>query len=914
MMKFLKRHGLIVALLLVFASGTFLRLWGVSSVYERVDDIPVAKHIERIYHGDWRPDHIFYYPIFFNYIAAVILRGLSGFLSLIGVHSGPGFFEFSFDQILQTARIVSALMGALTILFVYAIGRRLYSRGQALLSSFFFSVSFIHILYSHQIVMDVPMTFFYALALLFCARLLEIRRWRDYALAGFVCGIAVATKYNGIFILAALLVAHLLGFPAMKKRFLRAFLDPRMYLAGLFSLVGFVTAHPYALLHLRRFVRASALLIRIVHETEYYLEPIKPRTGLEHIKYNKYFLAMKNIITAEGLIFFVLIALGIAWVLVRRNKSNSFLALSGLAYFLGALGFLGFSRYRDIPPLAVIYSFLAMLGLQAFLRLLKTPGLKKVATPAIVALVILCLEYSAVVKTYYLWEDDTTEVAERWIRRNIPEHKYFGKEWFSPPTRGRDYSYPAFSAPFLTSRNFAPYDRFDFIIISSAAHGHFFRNQKFYPDIIRIYKNVREKYEVIKRFTFKDFEYKNPELSIFSTARQNRPKQRLSLPLVLPPDNPAREFEASDGSPYGKDVCSFLLDGRQRVTRIIISPKKIREMAVFVTSLEGSGEVVVGSFLSRKRLLLGPGQTAHLLFRPRASFPFFKHLYKISFKASRSLGKALVRLGYDEFKTGAEFFQQEDYEKARRFFLQALENRPRNSLDLEIYLYLARCSERLGLRQESQQYLKDALSSPFIRRYAGLFQPFESEDSWTRTFEKVSGIDFKLLEQTLTTTVDDGDFTFSGGMSVASPRFHRSTAFLMSGDKEGKPAEGTSPEIWDIPQDYRMEFIFFNPSQAEGEVGELEVVSGDGENTEYAVFPIILKPTDKEQVSSASFFGSARNLGKSNRFLIRIDPAKNLAFDYVKIVPDLRAFFNRKHVLIQNLPGVGDLASANGRE
>lgn len=907
LMRFFKRHGLLIVLLLIFTSGTIFRLWGVSSVYDRVDDIPVAKHIEKIYHGDWRPDPVFYYPIFFNYIAAVILRGLSGFLSLIGVHGGSGLFEFSFDQILLTSRLLSALMGALTILFVYAIGRKLYSRGEALLASFFFSVSFIHIVYSHQIVLDVPMTFFYALALLLCARLLKSQRWWDYAVAGFVCGIAVATKYNGIFILAALFVAHLLGFPAVKKRFLRGCLDPKIYLGGLFSVAGFVAAHPYAVLHLRRFARSSALLIRIVHETEYYLEPIKPRTGLEYIKYNKYFLALKNILTAEGLVFFVLIVLGIVWVLLRRNKSNAFLALSGLAYFLGALGFLGFSRYRDIPALAVIYSFLAMLGLKALQRLLKNPGLKKVAVAAVGALVILWLEYSALVKTYYLWEDDTTEVAERWIRRNIPEGSIFGKEWFSPPTRGKDYSYPAFSAPFLYSRNFAPYDRFDFIITSSAAYGHFFRNQKFYPDVIRIYKSVREKSELIKRFYFKDFEYKNPELNIFSTAGQNRPRQRLSLPLVLSPDNPAREFEVSDGSPYGKDVCSFFLDGRQKVTRIIISPKKIREMAVFVTSLEGSGEVVVRSFLSKKRLLLENGQTAHFLVRPRTSFPFFKHLYKITFKASRSLGKALVKLDYDEFEIGLEFFRHEDFETARHFFVRALENRPRNSLDLEVYLFLARCEEKLGLHQESQKYLKEALASPFIRRYAGLFQPFESDESWTRTFKKMSGIDFDLLVQTLTTTIDDGDFKFSGGLSMTGLQFHRSTAFLMSGGQEGKLAEGTSPEIWALPQDYRLEFVFYNPSHAEGQVGELEIVATNGENAEHAVFPISLNPTGKEQVSSASFFGSAKNLGKSNRFLIRIDPAKNLAFDHVKIIPDIRAFFNRKYPLIQDLLEAGKL-------
>ena len=927
-LAFFRRHGFLTLLILIFLSGAFLRFWGISSVYQRVDDIPVAQHIEKIYHGNWRPDPVFYYPVFFNYIVAVCLRGLSAFLSFVGVHKAPGLFPFSFEQILFAARFLSALLGALTILLVYATGKRLYTRKEALLTSFFFSVSFIHIVFSHQIVLDVPMTFFYAWALLLCARLLEKRGWVDYLAAGFLCGLTIATKYNGLFILAALFLGHFLGHPAAKKKLCRAVGDTKLYGAGLASLVGFVAAHPYALIKFRYFLRSSALLIRIVHETEYYLKPIQPRTGFEYIQYNKYFLALKNILTAEGMIFFLMITAGMIWVLIRRSKSNVFLALSGLAYFLGALGFLGFSRYRDIPPLAIIYSFLAMLGLQACLRLFRRPALKKAISYPFFAFVLISLEFSALAKTYFLWEDDTTEVAERWIRRNLPEGSFFGKEWFTPPTYGQDYSYPSFSAPFLFSRNFAPYERFDFVITSSAAYGHFFRNQKFYPDVIRIYRNLREKNELVKRFFFRDFEYKNPEVNIFAMGRPSRPKQRLALPRVLPLENLPREFEMVDGSPYGKTVCSFFLDGEQKATRIFVSRHRIRDVVVFATALEGSGNISIRTFLKRKRLPVEAGETTHVRIRPWLSFPFFRHVYRITVSAPPSLKRTIVKLCYDDFDIGREFFELSDFRTARHFFLRALVSRPFHFFDLELYLYLARCARELGLLEEAQKYEREASTSPFFRRYLNLFQTNDSMEAWVYSFEKMSGIDFKLFEQTLTTTVDDAAFALSGGRRVHGSRFFRGTGSLLTGEdsdaaaneerqgNKGKEGwvEALSSEIGFLPLDYRLEFMFSGPNIVGENVGELEIVSTSGNMDDRAVFPLILDSAEKEGLAKASFFGSAANLGQWNRLIIRVRPGQNLALDYLKIIPDIRAYFNRKLPLVQEFLERGKVRPEDGQE
>jgi 4-amino-4-deoxy-L-arabinose transferase-like glycosyltransferase len=899
LLRAIKARHLLLLLLLIVITGSFFRFWGMSSVYQRVDDIPLAKHTARIYQGNWKPNPVYYYPLLFNYITAIGLRCLSGIFRLMGMSKGPGLFPFTFDQILLAARLLSAFLGSLTIILVYAIGKRLYSAREGLLASFFFSVSFIHILYSHQIVLDVPMTFFYALALYFCALLLEKRRWKDYVLAGFLSGLAIATKYNGIFIVFSILLAHILGSPPVKRKVLKAFLDAKLYLAGLAVVIGFFIAHPYAIFHFKTFLRSSSVLIGVVHETEYYLKPIQPKTAVDILLNNKYFLALKNILMAEGPVFLALIILGIICVLVRRSKKKAFLAFSGLAYFLGALGFLGFSRLRDIAPLALFYSFLGMLGVGLLLDVLKKPKAAKISAAALVVLALAVLEYSALAKTYCIWENDTTEVAERWVKRNIPEGTFFGKEWFSPPLQGKGYHYPSFSAPFLFFRGFAPYERFDFIITSSAANGHFFRNEKFYPGIIRLYRSIELKDELVKNFYFKGIEYKNPELNIYSTKSRIKKRQRLSLPPAFPPENPAREFEMIDGSPYGKSINGFFLGRDEKVKRIFISRKKIRQMAVFVSASESDGEIMIKNFLWRKKLQVKKREPQALLFRPRLSFPFYRNISKITIQSDKALTSAFVKLCYDDFDIALEFFAQGNFESARKFFLKALAAKPPAALELEVYFYLAFCSRRLGLDEEAKLYLKETSANPLTPGYKKLLAAPDDEKTWPRTFERFSGLDYRLLEKMLTIFVDDAEFQSNNGKVVESRQFHGSRALQPDGGSAGDALHASSPEKRYYPQDYLVELEFYNPSKIEGPVGELEIVSSDGQKEGGQAFPIILAPAPEGDFSSSSFRLAEDNFNGRVRFILKIAPDKNIGFDYLKIIPDIKAFFDQKKRLFQ---------------
>ena len=861
-------------------TGTLFRVAGLSSGYQRVDDYVVARQIAQNYQGDWRPDFVYYYPNFFDYIVAVCLRLVNALFRLVGVQRGPELFPFSIDQILFAARLLSALLGSATILVVYAIGRRLYSEREGLTAAFLYSVAYIPILFSHQIALDVPMTFFFALSLYFCVLIAQRRRWSDYLLAGVLGGLAVATKYNGIFIFAAVFLSHLLTQPGAKRKAVRALLDRNLYLAAVAGIAGFFAGHPYALLKFKNFLGGTRLLLQGVHETEWFLKPIQPKTWIEHIAYNKQVLAVKNILTGEGPVFLALILLGVAAVCLRRNRKTVWLALSGLAYFIGAISYLGFSRHRDLPAFAIFYAFLGMSGI-GLIR--ESGGRSKAARRAaglIVAAAFVALEFGAWTKSFYLWEDDTTEIAERWIRRNVPVTSTIGKEWFTPPLREREPRYETFSRAYIFSRDFAPYSRFDYLITSSAAYGHFFKNEKFYPEHLRLYRSLRVDNERVKDFFFWDIEYKNPELNIYRVGSPGGKKPRLTLPLSLPWDNPAREFECLDGSPYGKSTMSFFLEDRQRVERAVISRSKVASLAVFVSGASSEGEVEVAHAGVATRLKIRPGKTAVVVLNPRLSFPFYHHLYRVSVRGAGLSSPVFVRVCADDFEIGSEFYRQGRWREARVYLLRALERRSPPVWDFEIYARLAACCRELGLSEEARRFAGRTEASPFLKRYLALAGPTEDDAAWRRKFERFSGLDLDLFETLQANRISASEMARQGTGEIR----------LVSAEKRL------------LPQRYRVRLRFVNASGIRGPLGRLEVISRTAAAENRQVHPVEPDGAQPDR-SSVLLSIDVPETGAEVRFELVLDKDQGAQFQGLEIYPDVRAYLSGQPPLIAGPAG-----------
>jgi 4-amino-4-deoxy-L-arabinose transferase-like glycosyltransferase len=107
-------------------------------------------------------------------------------------------------------RVISALMGVLTIPVLFALGRRLYGETTGLISALIYAVLPLAVVNAHFYTVDVGATLFVALALLWSARLLEMQSWQNYVVAGVWAGLAAATKYSAGLVIVAPVAAYLI--------------------------------------------------------------------------------------------------------------------------------------------------------------------------------------------------------------------------------------------------------------------------------------------------------------------------------------------------------------------------------------------------------------------------------------------------------------------------------------------------------------------------------------------------------------------------------------------------------------------------------------------------------------------------------------------------------------------------------
>jgi 4-amino-4-deoxy-L-arabinose transferase-like glycosyltransferase len=104
-------------------------------------------------------------------------------------------------------RLVPAILGTCTIILTYIVGKILYDRKVAMVSSIVVTILSYHIILSRQVLLDVPLSFFYTLTLLFV--ILHFKKPNNAPLLyliGFSAGLSFLSKEVGIFSLISSIV------------------------------------------------------------------------------------------------------------------------------------------------------------------------------------------------------------------------------------------------------------------------------------------------------------------------------------------------------------------------------------------------------------------------------------------------------------------------------------------------------------------------------------------------------------------------------------------------------------------------------------------------------------------------------------------------------------------------------------
>ena len=445
-----------VALLLLTLAALGIRMWGADF------GLPYAYHV----------DEHFYYPYAWAmgqgqldlpdqshgpslYLATLLLGQQIARVTTqpnLSTEQFGALIEIDPSPFLLSARLISALAGALTIPLVFLMGRRYRDERLGWTAALIMTVVFFHVRDSHFGVPDSFMTWFVAATGWLALRAHQTGRRFDFWLAGAAAGLAAASKYTSAFVVVPVrLAAFRLPHSTARRTLARC----QFAVFGL--LVGFVIGYPNLLINFPAFVKdISFLWIRVGGGFEgWRLEPD-----------NSALFYLSTFVWSIGLPMMVLSAMGSIVALIRRRAADVLMIAFPIVYFVAmSLSRGHFGRYMipELPFLAVLSAEAGWIVVPSIVQRASRHKMKDEGRRArssigqlaslidrpsswgIMALLLVILPNAAnsLRADWLLAQPDTRTVAKRWIEANIPAGARIAVEWpYHTPPLSNGYTVP----------------------------------------------------------------------------------------------------------------------------------------------------------------------------------------------------------------------------------------------------------------------------------------------------------------------------------------------------------------------------------------------------------------------------------------------------------------------------------------
>jgi hypothetical protein len=175
-----------LALSAIVGAGGFLRLWALNRYGFNSD--------EAVYAG--QAAAIANHPELSQFFPSIRAHPLL-FQSLLSLGFKLGWYDLF-------GRVVSAVVGLLTVLMAYKLGKLLYGRPAGLLAALFMALMPYHVLVTRQVLLDGPMVLFTTVTLYLLARFALTGRAAWLYSAGAAMGLAFLSKETSILLLGSI--------------------------------------------------------------------------------------------------------------------------------------------------------------------------------------------------------------------------------------------------------------------------------------------------------------------------------------------------------------------------------------------------------------------------------------------------------------------------------------------------------------------------------------------------------------------------------------------------------------------------------------------------------------------------------------------------------------------------------------
>ncbi len=357
----------------------------------------------------------FYFLLFFEYGLYFVVMKIAGVVT-----SAKDFAElFVRDPTMfyLLGRATAAIFGAATVLAAYCLARRAYGTNAALASALFLAVNVLHVDLSHRVGVDIPMTCFATIALIFAVRIAEGGVRKDYVLAAVFAGLAATTKITGVLVLVPLLIAHgyaIAGRPgSVASRFLMV---PALWLSALVFAVVLIATNPgivFDASYLSLFSTPSDVAL----DDEMFAESAD---GTPWSRPNLYLYYIGVLEQSMGWPLFCLSVISIGYAAWRHRAADVLLLSFGLINYLlianTTSDVLYYPRYA--LPIAVVLAVLAARLVADVV--LSIPGNRKAILGVVVIVLAAMPAYLSARATYVLTQADTRTQAKEWFDSEVP--------------------------------------------------------------------------------------------------------------------------------------------------------------------------------------------------------------------------------------------------------------------------------------------------------------------------------------------------------------------------------------------------------------------------------------------------------------------------------------------------------------
>ncbi len=386
--------------------GFVLRVWGIGFGLPDLfhADEPTAINMAMAMgQGDLNP-HAFWKPALLYYLLLLEF----GLYYIIGLCMGMFSNTMDFVRLFLNnptsfyiiARITTgAIMGSLTIIPAYLLGKRCFSKRVGMLSALFLSVNFLHVRNSHYAWHDIPMALFISLSFLWIYNIYDKARIRDYIISGIMAAIATAFKYNAVILVVPILCAHILKTKEEGRSLRSIIFDIRIAYCVAAFLVIFFLYNPFLLLDIKGFLTTFRAQASVVGFTGYY----------HHLRH--------SIVGGMGLAQVILVAVGTIFALYKyRNKA--IILISFLAVYYVSIVYCGQPHERYIIPIIPLLAIFSGVGCATIGGIYK----KRRSLLYVIAVIALLQPLLMSVYTDYLFSStDTRREASEYVEENVPE-------------------------------------------------------------------------------------------------------------------------------------------------------------------------------------------------------------------------------------------------------------------------------------------------------------------------------------------------------------------------------------------------------------------------------------------------------------------------------------------------------------